>query len=36
MMVVIIVLTMVELLFIYFASSRLSRPVENVSAIAGD
>src|SRR5258705_1395651 len=31
MMVVIIVLTMVELLFIYFASSRLSRPVENVS-----
>jgi class 3 adenylate cyclase/ABC-type nitrate/sulfonate/bicarbonate transport system substrate-binding protein len=31
MMVVIVVLTMVELLFIYFASSRLSRPVENVS-----
>src|SRR5260370_10675559 len=31
MMVVIIILTMVELLFIYFASSRLSRPVENVS-----
>jgi class 3 adenylate cyclase/ABC-type nitrate/sulfonate/bicarbonate transport system substrate-binding protein len=31
MMVVIIVLTMVELFFIYFASSRLSRPVENVS-----
>ena len=30
-MLVIIVLTMVELLFIYFASSRLSRPVENVS-----
>jgi len=31
MMVIIIVLTMVELFFIYFASSRLSRPVENVS-----
>jgi class 3 adenylate cyclase/ABC-type nitrate/sulfonate/bicarbonate transport system substrate-binding protein len=31
MMVVIIMLTMVELFFIYFASSRLSRPVENVS-----
>jgi class 3 adenylate cyclase len=31
MMVVIIALTMVELFFIYFASSRLSRPVENVS-----
>jgi class 3 adenylate cyclase/ABC-type nitrate/sulfonate/bicarbonate transport system substrate-binding protein len=31
MMVVIIILTMVELIFIYFASSRLSRPVENVS-----
>jgi class 3 adenylate cyclase len=31
MMLVIIILTMVELLFIYFASSRLSRPVENVS-----
>jgi class 3 adenylate cyclase len=31
MMIVIIVLTMVELFFIYFASSRLSRPVENVS-----
>jgi hypothetical protein len=31
MMVVIINLTMVELFFIYFASSRLSRPVENVS-----
>ncbi len=31
MMVVIIILTMVELLFIYLASSRLSRPVENVS-----
>ena len=31
MMVLIIVLTMVELLFIYFAASRLSRPVENVS-----
>ncbi len=31
MMVVIIGLTMVELFFIYFASSRLSRPVENVS-----
>ena len=31
MMVIIIALTMVELFFIYFASSRLSRPVENVS-----
>jgi class 3 adenylate cyclase/ABC-type nitrate/sulfonate/bicarbonate transport system substrate-binding protein len=31
MMVVIIVLTMVELFFIFFASRRLSRPVENVS-----
>ena len=31
MMAVIIILTMVELFFIYFASSRLSRPVENVS-----
>ena len=31
MMVVIIGLTMIELLFIYFAASRLSRPVENVS-----
>jgi class 3 adenylate cyclase/ABC-type nitrate/sulfonate/bicarbonate transport system substrate-binding protein len=31
MMVVIIVLTMIELFFIYFASNRLSRPVENVS-----
>jgi class 3 adenylate cyclase len=31
MMVVIIALTMVELFFIYFASGRLSRPVENVS-----
>ncbi len=31
MMIVIIVLTMVELFFIYFASRRLSRPVENVS-----
>src|SRR5271163_1229947 len=31
MMVVIIALTMTELFFIYFASSRLSRPVENVS-----
>jgi class 3 adenylate cyclase len=31
MMVVIIILTLVELFFIYFASSRLSRPVENVS-----
>ena len=31
MMVVIIGLTMIELFFIYFASSRLSRPVENVS-----
>ena len=36
-MVVIMILTMIELFFIYFASSRLSRPVENVSrAIAGD
>jgi class 3 adenylate cyclase/ABC-type nitrate/sulfonate/bicarbonate transport system substrate-binding protein len=31
MMVIIIALTMIELFFIYFASSRLSRPVENVS-----
>src|SRR4030081_1996658 len=31
MMVVIIILTMIELFFIYFVSSRLSRPVENVS-----
>ena len=31
MMVIIVVLTAVELFFIYFASSRLSRPVENVS-----
>ena len=31
MMTVIVILTMVELLFIYFASTRLSRPVENVS-----
>jgi class 3 adenylate cyclase/ABC-type nitrate/sulfonate/bicarbonate transport system substrate-binding protein len=31
MMVIIIGLTMVELFFIYFASRRLSRPVENVS-----
>ncbi|MHB8270775.1 ABC transporter substrate-binding protein [Bradyrhizobium sp.] len=31
MMIVIIALTMVELFFIYFASRRLSRPVENVS-----
>jgi class 3 adenylate cyclase/ABC-type nitrate/sulfonate/bicarbonate transport system substrate-binding protein len=31
MMAVIIGLTMVELFFIYFASRRLSRPVENVS-----
>ena len=31
MMLVIIGLTMVELFFIYFASRRLSRPVENVS-----
>jgi class 3 adenylate cyclase/ABC-type nitrate/sulfonate/bicarbonate transport system substrate-binding protein len=31
MMVVIVGLTMVELFFIYFASRRLSRPVENVS-----
>ena len=31
MMFVIIILTMVELFFIYFMSSRLSRPVENVS-----
>jgi class 3 adenylate cyclase/ABC-type nitrate/sulfonate/bicarbonate transport system substrate-binding protein len=30
-MVVIIILTMIELFFIYVASSRLSRPVENVS-----
>jgi class 3 adenylate cyclase/ABC-type nitrate/sulfonate/bicarbonate transport system substrate-binding protein len=31
MMVIIIALTMIELFFIYLASSRLSRPVENVS-----
>jgi class 3 adenylate cyclase/ABC-type nitrate/sulfonate/bicarbonate transport system substrate-binding protein len=31
MMVVIIILAMIELFFIYFASTRLSRPVENVS-----
>jgi class 3 adenylate cyclase/ABC-type nitrate/sulfonate/bicarbonate transport system substrate-binding protein len=31
MMIVIIILTMIELFFIYFAASRLSRPVENVS-----
>jgi class 3 adenylate cyclase/ABC-type nitrate/sulfonate/bicarbonate transport system substrate-binding protein len=31
MMMIIIGLTMVELFFIYFAASRLSRPVENVS-----
>jgi class 3 adenylate cyclase/ABC-type nitrate/sulfonate/bicarbonate transport system substrate-binding protein len=31
MMMIIIVLTMIELFFIYFASRRLSRPVENVS-----
>jgi class 3 adenylate cyclase len=31
MMVIIIILTMIELFFIYFAASRLSRPVENVS-----
>jgi hypothetical protein len=31
MMIVIAVLTIVELFFIYLASSRLSRPVENVS-----
>jgi class 3 adenylate cyclase len=31
MMAIIVVLTAVELFFIYFASSRLSRPVENVS-----
>jgi class 3 adenylate cyclase len=31
MMVIIIVLTVIELVFIYFAASRLSRPVENVS-----
>jgi class 3 adenylate cyclase len=30
-MVIIIILTVIELMFIYFASSRLSRPVENVS-----
>jgi class 3 adenylate cyclase/ABC-type nitrate/sulfonate/bicarbonate transport system substrate-binding protein len=30
-MVVIVILTMIELFFIYFASTRLSRPVENVS-----
>jgi class 3 adenylate cyclase/ABC-type nitrate/sulfonate/bicarbonate transport system substrate-binding protein len=31
MLVVIIILTMIELFFIYFAASRLSRPVEKVS-----
>jgi class 3 adenylate cyclase/ABC-type nitrate/sulfonate/bicarbonate transport system substrate-binding protein len=31
MMVIIIVLTVIELVFIYFAATRLSRPVENVS-----
>jgi class 3 adenylate cyclase len=31
MMAIIVVLTAVELFFIYFAASRLSRPVENVS-----
>jgi class 3 adenylate cyclase/ABC-type nitrate/sulfonate/bicarbonate transport system substrate-binding protein len=31
MMVIIIILTVIELIFIYFASRRLSRPVENVS-----
>ncbi len=31
MMLVIIILSMIELFFIYVASSRLSRPVENVS-----
>jgi len=31
MMVIIIGLTIIELVFIYFAASRLSRPVENVS-----
>ena len=31
MMIVIIILTMIELFFIFLASSRLSRPVENVS-----
>ena len=31
MMIIIIVLTCIELFFIYFAASRLSRPVENVS-----
>ena len=31
MMVIIVVLTAVELFFIYFAASRLSRPVESVS-----
>jgi class 3 adenylate cyclase/ABC-type nitrate/sulfonate/bicarbonate transport system substrate-binding protein len=30
-MVVIVILTMIELFFIYFASRRLSQPVENVS-----
>jgi class 3 adenylate cyclase/ABC-type nitrate/sulfonate/bicarbonate transport system substrate-binding protein len=30
-MVVIVILTMIELFFIYFASSRLSRPVEQVA-----
>lgn len=31
MMLIIIILTVIELFFIYFASSRLSRPVEDVS-----
>ena len=31
MMLVIIILTVIELFFIYFASGRLSRPVENVA-----
>ncbi len=31
LMMIVIILTMIELFFIYFASSRLSRPVENVS-----
>ena len=31
MMLVIIILSMIELFFIYFAANRLSRPVENVS-----
>jgi class 3 adenylate cyclase/ABC-type nitrate/sulfonate/bicarbonate transport system substrate-binding protein len=30
-MVIIVILTMIELFFIYFASTRLSRPVENVA-----